>query len=32
MSFETHGKEELNHIIDKLKNIEGVIDIERATG
>lgn len=30
--FETSGKEEMNHIIDKLSNVESVIDIERKTG
>lgn len=32
MSFETHGKEELNRIIDKLKGIESIMDIQRSTG
>ena len=32
ISFEIGGKEELNRIIDKLRNIEGVLDIERTTG
>ncbi|MCI8511562.1 MAG: bifunctional (p)ppGpp synthetase/guanosine-3',5'-bis(diphosphate) 3'-pyrophosphohydrolase [Lachnospiraceae bacterium] len=32
MSFETHGLEELNSLIAKLGQIEGVLDIERTTG
>ena len=32
VSFEIGGREELNRIIDKLRNIESVIDIERTTG
>ncbi len=31
-SFEISGREELNQIIDKIRNIESVIDIERTTG
>ena len=31
VSFETTGKEELNRIIDKIRNIESVRDIERTT-
>ena len=31
-SFEITGREELQHIIDKIRNIESVIDIERTTG
>ena len=31
-SFEISGREELNHVIDKIRNIESVIDIERTTG
>ena len=31
-SFEVKDKEELNHIIDKIRNIESVVDIERTTG
>jgi (p)ppGpp synthetase, RelA/SpoT family len=30
--FETHGTEELKQTIDKLRQIESVIDIERTTG
>ncbi len=30
--FEITGKEELNHVIDKIRNIENVMDIERRTG
>jgi len=32
VAFEIGGREELNRIIDKLKNVESVIDIERTTG
>ena len=32
IAFETHGGEELNHMITKLRQIESVIDIERTTG
>lgn len=32
MSFEISGREELNRIIDKVRAIESVIDIERTTG
>ena len=31
-SFEITGRDELNHIIEKIRNIESVIDIERTTG
>lgn len=31
-SFEISSREELNRIIDKLRNVESVIDIERTTG
>ena len=31
-SFEITGREELQHVIDKIRNIESVIDIERTTG
>ena len=31
-AFEISGREELNRIIDKIRNIESVIDIERTTG
>lgn len=30
--FEISGREELNRIIDKLRNVESVIDIERTSG
>jgi hypothetical protein len=26
------GRDELNHVIEKLRQIQGVIDIERTTG
>ena len=32
MTFETGGREELRNIIDKLRNIESVQDIERTSG
>lgn len=32
MTFETHGVEELNRLTDKLRQIDGVIDIERTAG
>ena len=31
-SFEISSREELNHVIEKIRNIESVIDIERTTG
>ena len=31
-SFEIGSREELNRIIDKIRNIDNVIDIERTTG
>ena len=30
--FEISGREELNRIIDKIRGIDSVIDIERTTG
>ena len=32
MTFDIHGVEELNRLTDKLRQIEGVIDIERTAG
>ena len=32
MSFEIRGVSELNYIIDKIRQVESVIDIERTTG
>jgi len=32
MTFDIHGIEELNKLADKLKQIEGVLDIERTAG
>lgn len=32
ISFDIRGREELNRIIDKLRQVESVIDIERTTG
>ncbi len=31
-SFEISGREELNRVIDKIRSIDSVIDIERTTG
>ncbi|MCR5802293.1 MAG: bifunctional (p)ppGpp synthetase/guanosine-3',5'-bis(diphosphate) 3'-pyrophosphohydrolase [Lachnospiraceae bacterium] len=31
-SFEIHGREELDHIAEKIRAIDGVIDIERSAG
>ena len=32
VKFEVHSKEQLNKVIAKIRNIEGIIDIERTTG
>ena len=32
MGFIVHGRDELNGVIEKLRQIESVIDIERTTG
>ena len=32
VEFETHGREELNRTIDKIRQVESIIDIERTTG
>lgn len=32
MGFIVHGREELNHIISKMRQLEGVMDIERTAG
>lgn len=32
MSFDIHGKDELKSLVDKLRNVEGMLDIERTTG
>ena len=32
MTFDIHGVEELNRLTDKIRQIESVLDIERATG
>lgn len=32
MTFDIHGIEELNRLTDKLKQIEGILDIERTAG
>ena len=32
MTFEIHSIDELNHLVDELKKIKDVIDIERTAG
>lgn len=32
IAFEIHGRDELNRIIEKLRHVESVLDIERTTG
>ena len=32
IEFETRGKEELRMLVDKIRQVESVIDIERAAG
>ena len=32
MTFDIHGIEELNRLTDKLRQIDGVLDIERTAG
>ena len=32
MTFDIHGKEELNRLTDKIRQVEGVLDIERTAG
>ena len=32
ISFEVSGRDELNHVVEKLRQIPGVLDIERTTG
>ncbi len=32
MTFDIHGKDELNRLTDRLRQIEGVLDIERTAG
>ena len=32
VSFDTHGVEELNYLMSKLRQVEGVLSIERTTG
>ena len=32
MTFDIHGTDELNRLTDKIRQIEGVLDIERTTG
>ena len=32
ITFDTHGKEELKRLIEKLRQIQGVVDITRTTG
>ena len=32
LSFDVQGKQELNQIIEKIRQVESVLDIERTTG
>jgi GTP pyrophosphokinase len=32
LSFVVSGRDELNHVVEKLRQIPGVMDIERTTG
>ena len=32
MSFDVHGVEELNNLMAKLRQVEGILDIDRSTG
>ena len=32
LGFYIHGKDELNRLVEKLRNIEGVTDIARTAG
>ena len=32
LTFEVEGREALNRVIDKIRSIESVLDIERTTG
>lgn len=32
IAFEIHGRDELNRIVEKLRHVESVLDIERTTG
>ena len=32
LSFVVTGRDELNHVVEKLRQIPGVLDIERTTG
>ena len=32
VKFEIRSKEQLNKLIAKIRNVEGIIDIERTTG
>ena len=32
LSFVVSGRDELNHVVEKLRQIPGVLDIERTTG
>ena len=32
MTFDVHSTEELNSIVEKIRQVESVIDIERTTG
>ena len=32
MSFETKNRDDLRSLVEKLRQIEGIVDIERTTG
>ena len=32
MTFDIHGTEELNRLTDRIRQIEGVLDIQRTAG
>jgi GTP pyrophosphokinase len=32
LSFETNGREQMNHIVSKIMNVAGVMDVERSQG
>ena len=32
MTFDIHGKEELSQLTNRIRQVEGVLDIERTTG
>jgi GTP pyrophosphokinase len=32
LAFETNGREQMNHIVSKIMNVAGVMDVERSQG